>query len=57
MTTRMREEHREPIWSALASNTASLRVARRIGFEAVDRIAVVSRDGRWTVMSGGFSGA
>jgi RimJ/RimL family protein N-acetyltransferase len=57
MVERMRDENQEPIWSALESNGASLRLAQKIGFVEVDRIVVLSRDGRWTLLSGGFQGA
>jgi RimJ/RimL family protein N-acetyltransferase len=56
MSEEMRATGREPIWSALASNTASLRLAEKIGFTPVSRITVFSRDGGWTLFSGGFTG-
>lgn len=34
---------KEPVWGALADNTASLALARRLGFMPVDRLAVFSR--------------
>ena len=49
----MQRGGRRPVWSALESNAASLRLARKIGFLPVDRIAVVSR-GHWALLSGGF---
>lgn len=52
----MRERGREPVWGALASNAPSLRLGSKLGFTAVDEIAVVSRGG-WVFLSGGFQDA
>lgn len=57
MTREMRATGREPIWSALASNIASLRLAAKIGFTPVVGITVFSRHGGWTLLSGGFTGS
>lgn len=54
MTDEMRAVGLEPIWSALVSNTPSLRLAAKIGFTPVAGITVFSRDGRWTLFSGGY---
>ena len=54
MIDRMREQGREPIWAAVQSNLASLQLARRLGFTAVDRIVVFSR-GSWAYFTRGFS--
>lgn len=43
----LRPERVAPVWGALESNTASLRVAARLGFAPVDAIVVFSR-GPWT---------
>jgi GNAT acetyltransferase len=56
MTGVMRDTGREPIWSALASNTPSLRLAQKIGFTPVGQVTVLSRDGSWVLLSGGFEG-
>jgi GNAT superfamily N-acetyltransferase len=34
---------KQPVWGALVDNQASLALARRLGFEPVDRLAVISR--------------
>lgn len=51
----MRERGREPVWGALESNIASLRLGATLGFTPVGEIAVVSRGG-WVFLSGGFQG-
>jgi GNAT superfamily N-acetyltransferase len=43
MIDHMRRAGRLPVWGAADSNRASLRLAARIGFVAVDRIVVFSR--------------
>lgn len=53
MYDHMRAAGRAPVWGALESNTASLRLAARIGFVATDEIVVFSR-GHWAFLSGGF---
>ena len=55
MIERMRQEGREPVWGALESNTASLRLARKLGFVPVDAIAWFSR-GPWAFLTAGFQG-
>jgi hypothetical protein len=49
----MRDEGREPVWGAMQSNVASLELARRLGFAAVDEIVVFSR-GPWAYFTRGF---
>jgi GNAT superfamily N-acetyltransferase len=39
----MRSTGKQPVWGALDGNTASLRLARRLGFVPVDRLFVVNR--------------
>jgi GNAT superfamily N-acetyltransferase len=51
----MRRDGREPIWGALESNTASLRLAAKLGFAPDGAIVCFSR-GPWALMSGGFDG-
>jgi GNAT superfamily N-acetyltransferase len=53
MIDRMREQGREPVWAAMQSNVASLQLARRLGFTAVDEIVVFSR-GSWAYFTRGF---
>jgi hypothetical protein len=53
MIDRMRRTGQEPVWSALESNSASLRLAAKLGFEPTDRIVVFSR-GPWALLTGGF---
>jgi hypothetical protein len=43
MTGHMRSLGREPVWGALESNAASLRLAARLGFVPVDTLEVFSR--------------
>jgi GNAT superfamily N-acetyltransferase len=40
-----------PVWGALASNSASLSLAARLGFEEVDRSIVFLREGDWRLRS------
>lgn len=40
----MRETGREPVWGAAESNTGSLRLAQKLGFEKVGEIAVFELD-------------
>lgn len=49
----MREDGREPVWGALASNVASLELARKLGFAPVDEIVVFSR-GPWAFFTRGY---
>jgi len=49
----MREDGREPVWGAMQSNIASLGLARRLGFAAIDEIVVFSR-GPWAYFTRGF---
>jgi hypothetical protein len=53
MIARMREDGREPVWGALASNVASLELARKLGFAPVDGIVVFSR-GPWAFVTRGY---
>ncbi len=39
----MRRRFKRPVWGSLDSNTASLALARKLGFEPVDRLVVFSR--------------
>ena len=34
----------EPVWAAVESNTASLRLAAKLGFERADRLMVFEKD-------------
>ena len=52
----MRRRGREPVWGALDSNHASLRLGAKLGFKPMGEIAVFSRGG-WVFLSGGFTGA
>lgn len=36
----MRERGKRPVWGALSSNSASLKLAAKLGFEPVDQVAV-----------------
>jgi GNAT superfamily N-acetyltransferase len=49
----MREQGREPVWGAMQSNIASLQLAGRLGFAAVDEIVVFSQ-GPWAYFTRGF---
>lgn len=42
MILHMRAAGREPIWQALASNPASLRLAHKLGFTPVDELALLT---------------
>jgi RimJ/RimL family protein N-acetyltransferase len=53
MIDHMRRQGRQAVWGALASNTPSLNLAKRLGFEPVGEVAVASR-GPWTFFSRGF---
>jgi hypothetical protein len=53
MIDEMGREGREPVWGAVASNSASLRLAAKLGFAPVDEIVVFSR-GHWALLTGGF---
>jgi GNAT superfamily N-acetyltransferase len=52
----MAAEGREPVWGALESNAASLRLGAKLGFVPAGDLVVFSRGG-WVFLSGGFSGA
>jgi len=41
----MNRERRRPVWGAVESNEASLRLASKLGFRPVDRIIVFERPG------------
>jgi hypothetical protein len=56
MIEHMRRTGRQPVWSALESNRASLRLAAKLGFEPNGRIVAFSR-GPWALLTGGFSPA
>jgi GNAT superfamily N-acetyltransferase len=56
MIEHMRRERREPLWAALESNVASLRLAARLGFTPLGEIVMFSRGGVWVFFSGGFTG-
>ena len=43
VTRRMQETHRIPVWSSGEDNMASLRVARKLGFQEVSRLIYVIR--------------
>lgn len=47
---------REPVWGALESNAASLRLGAKLGFVPAGDLVVFSRGG-WVFLSGGFPGA
>jgi hypothetical protein len=47
---------REPVWGALESNAASLRLGAKLGFVPAGDLVVFSRGG-WVFLSGGFTGA
>ena len=51
MIHHMRREGRAPVWGALESNGASLRLAARLGFVPVDRMVVFSL-GHWALLTG-----
>lgn len=40
----MNQQDKQPVWGALETNAASLRLARKLGFVAVDGIMVLQRD-------------
>ena len=50
----MRAGGRKPVWGAMASNEASLKLAARLGFVPIADIVVFSR-GHWAFLSGGFA--
>ena len=52
----MAADGREPVWGALESNTASLRLGAKLGFVPAGDLVVFSRGG-WVFLSGGFTGA
>jgi GNAT superfamily N-acetyltransferase len=53
MTAHMRREGREPVWAAIESNRASLRLAERLGFTAVGEIVAFAR-GPWAFLTNGY---
>jgi GNAT superfamily N-acetyltransferase len=53
MVEHMRRDRREPVWGALESNTASRRLAEKLGFVPVDTLVVFSR-GPWAFLTAGF---
>ena len=56
MTDLMHRSGRDPVWGALESNRASLRLGAKLGFKPIGEIVVFSRGG-WVFLSGGFTGA
>jgi hypothetical protein len=56
MIEHMRRSGRQPVWSALESNAASLKLAAKLGFEPCGRIVAFSR-GPWALLTGGFTPA
>lgn len=55
MEDHMRRQQRAPVWGAVESNAASLRLAARLGYQAVDETVVFSRGG-WAFLTAGFAG-
>jgi hypothetical protein len=51
----MEVDGREPVWGALESNAASLRLGATLGFVPAGELVVFSRGG-WVFLSGGFTG-
>jgi GNAT superfamily N-acetyltransferase len=51
----LRRDGREPVWGALESNSASLRLAAKLGFQPVDALVWFSR-GPWAFLTAGFQG-
>lgn len=51
----LRRDGLEPVWGALESNGASLRLAAKLGFQPVDALVWFSR-GPWAFLTAGFSG-
>lgn len=51
----LRRDRLEPVWCALESNTASLELAAKLGFEPVGSFMVFSR-GPWAILTAGFTG-
>jgi RimJ/RimL family protein N-acetyltransferase len=47
MIVLMRRQGLEPVWGAMEWNEPSLRLAAKLGFVAVDRVQVFSRDPSW----------
>lgn len=56
MAAHMRREGRAPVWSAVESNRASLRLAERLGFSAVGEMVAFSR-GPWAFLTNGYDNA
>ena len=51
----LRQRGLEPTWGALESNTASLRLAARLGFTPEDGNVVFAR-GPWAYLTRGYTG-
>jgi GNAT superfamily N-acetyltransferase len=51
----LRRDGLEPVWGALESNGASLRLAAKLGFQPVDSLVWFSR-GPWAFLTAGFQG-
>jgi RimJ/RimL family protein N-acetyltransferase len=45
MVRRMARQGKRPVWGAEESNTASMALARKLGFEPVDRLIVFAAPG------------
>jgi len=45
LAAHLAETGRDPVWGAEDTNVASLRLADELGFEPVDRLAVLTRPG------------
>lgn len=56
MVEHMRPSGRRPVWGALESNTASLRLARRLGFVPIDESIVAFSRGPWAFLTNGYRG-
>ena len=55
MIAHQRREGREPVWGAVESNGASLRLAERLGFTPIDELYAFSR-GPWAFLTNGYNG-
>ncbi len=55
MIDHLRRDRLEPVWCALESNSSSLKLAAKLGFEPVGSFVVFSR-GSWAILTAGFAG-